>query len=139
MADEHGVDPAALHEESYETGRDDARAGRPDRAFEVTVDAADRAAYEAGRSDAYKIDVPTWPPPYDPNPAPTMSPITKDEEERDAEYTRRHDEAQRWLKGEDGEMPHAEYGHVKPGEVDPATGRPVPYPTVDPGVDPAAE
>jgi hypothetical protein len=42
--------------------------------------------------------------------------------------------------GADGEMPHAEYGGPKPGEVDPNTGEPVPYPVPwNPGVDPAAE
>ena len=140
MTDEHsGVDPAALHEESYELGKDDARAGRPDRGFEVTVDREDRAAYEAGRSDAYKIDVPISVPPFDPNPPPSMSAITKDEEERAIEHTKDVEEARRALRGEEYEMPHGEYGHVKPGEVDPSTGRIVPYPTIDPGVDPAAE
>jgi hypothetical protein len=141
MGNEHsGVDPGALHEESYELGRDDARAGKPDRGFEVTFDKADRAAYEAGRSDAYKIEIPTELPPYDPNPPQaSMTEITKDEARRNDEYTKEVEEARRALRGDDADMPHGEYGDLRPGEVDPATGRPVPFPTSNPGVDPAAE
>ncbi len=135
--EQSGVDREALHEESYELGRDDALAGRPDRGFEYAVDQEDRAAYEAGRNGAFLV--PPGPVHFDPNPGPSMSPITKGEEERDAEYTRRVEETQRSLGGGDADMPHGEYGHLKPGEVDPATGRPVPYPTVNPGVDPEAE
>ena len=139
MADDSGVDRGALHEESYELGEADARAGKPDRGFEYTVDQQDLAAYEAGRRDAFKLELRTELPPYDPNPPQTMSPITKDEWDRSVEYTKGVERVKRSLGGDDGDQPHGEYGHLKPGEVDPATGRPVPYPTSDPGVDPAAE
>lgn len=136
--DDSGVDRGALHEESYELGEDDARAGKPDRGFEYTTGPDDLAAYEAGRRDAFKLEVPGELPPYDPNPPQTMSPITKDEEDRAIQYTKEVERVRRSL-GDDGDQPHGEYGHLKPGEVDPATGRPVPFPTSDPGVDPAAE
>jgi hypothetical protein len=74
-----------------------------------------------------------------PHPATTMGPISKEDEERAIEYTKQVEEARRALRGEDYDMPHGEYGHLKPGEVDPSTGRPVPYPAGNPGVDPTAE
>jgi len=132
------TDEQALHEESYEQGREDAQAGRPDRAFEITVDQSDRVAYEAGRSDAFKIEIPTELPPADPNPPPSMSAISKDDEERAKEYTKEVERVREFF-GETPE-PHAEYGELKPGDVDPATGKPVPVPPPwNPGVDPAAE
>ena len=108
------------HDVFHDLGEADARSGMPDRHFEVAIPRDDRAAYETGRHDAFKVEL-------DPNDMPTtpqtsMKSITKEEEEASKRYTEEKEATERYLhlKDEwDEELKHTSREDIEPKPIEP--------------------